>query len=73
MAEAGGLVAQILPREDAGRPEVVARLAIKVYPQPIVDRFLQILPRSEIALSGLDGGVTQQKLNLLEVPAGLAA
>ena len=73
MAEAGGLVAQILPREDAGRREVVARLAIKVYPQPIVDRFFQILARSQIPLSRLNGCVAQQELNLLEVPAGFAA
>jgi len=42
--------------------------------QPIVDRFLQILPRSQISLGGLDGRVAaQQELNLLEVPAGCAA
>ena len=73
MAEADGLVAQILPREDALRREVVARLAIKVYPQPIVDRFFLILARSQIPLSSLDRCVAQQKLDLLEVPAGFAA
>jgi hypothetical protein len=33
------------------------RLSSKVQPQPIVDRFPQILPRAQIALGGLDGRV----------------
>ena len=44
-----------------------------VQSQPIVDRLLQILPRSQISFGSLDGGVAQQKLNLLEVPAEFAA
>jgi hypothetical protein len=50
---------------------VDARLSSKVQSQPIVDCFLQILPRSQIALGGLDGGVAQQELNLLEIPTGV--
>jgi hypothetical protein len=49
------------------------RLSIKVYPQPIVDGFLQILPRSQASFRGLDGRVAELELNLLEAPAGFAA
>jgi hypothetical protein len=61
-------VAEILPSEDGGRREVVARLSIKVYPKPIVDGFFQILPRSQIPLSCLDRCEPQQELNLPEAP-----
>src|SRR5262249_2176466 len=58
---------------DAGRRKMLARLSIKVQSQPIVDRLLQILPRSQIALGSLDGSMAEQELNLLQVPAGCAA
>src|SRR5215472_2490020 len=61
---------QFNPWGDAGRRKALARLSSKVQPQPIIHRFPQILPRSQIALGGLDGRVAQQELNLLQVPAG---
>jgi hypothetical protein len=42
-------------------------------PKFIVDCLHQVLLHAEIFLSGLDGGVAQQHLDLLEVAAGLAA
>ena len=35
-------------------------------PQPITRRIVQILPESQVALGGLDGGVPQANLDLLE-------
>jgi len=42
-------------------------------PQVIVHRDLYILLRPQIAFGGLDGGVAEQELDLLQIPATLAA
>ena len=51
-----------------GQLELIYRSARKIgsliEAQTVVDGFLQILPRSQIALGGLDGGVAEQELNL---------
>ena len=44
-----------------------------VQSQAVIHRLLQILPRSQIPLGSLDGGVAQQEPNLLEVSTGFAA
>jgi len=44
-----------------------------VQSEAVIHRFLQILPRSQVAFGRLDGCVAQQELDLLEVPAGFAA
>src|SRR4051795_3039264 len=41
--------------------------------QVVIDGLHQILPRTEIALGGLDGGVAEQQLDLLEIAAGAPA
>jgi len=40
---------------------------------PIVDSLDQILFGSEVPLGGLDGGMAEQQLNLLEFPTRFAA
>jgi hypothetical protein len=47
------------------RQSLSATLSSNVLPQ-IVDGFLQILPRSQIALGRLHGRVAQQELDLLD-------
>jgi hypothetical protein len=42
-------------------------------PQVIVHRDLDILLRAQVALGGLDRGVPQQELDLLQIPAVLPA
>jgi hypothetical protein len=40
---------------------------------PIVDCFRQVLPRTEVSFRGLNAGVPEQELDLLEVASGGAA
>jgi hypothetical protein len=49
------------------------RISSLVEAQAVVHGFLQILPRSQISLGGLDGRVAQQELDLLEVATEGAA
>ncbi len=42
-------------------------------PQGIIDRNSYLLLGAEIALSGLNGGVSQQELDLLQIAAALPA
>ena len=42
-------------------------------PQIVIHRDIDILFRAQIAFGGLDGGVTEQELDLLEIPAVLPA
>ena len=44
-----------------------------VQSQAVIYPLRQILPRSQVAFGGLDGSMAEQKLNLFEVPAGVAA
>ena len=64
---------RLLWRWKSRPPGTVYRISSVVQSQPIVDRFLQVLPRSQVSFRGLDGGVAQQELNLLEVPTRVAA
>jgi len=47
----------------------MSELELTVQTQAVVYRFLQILPGSQVPFRGLDGGVTEQKLDLLVFPA----
>jgi hypothetical protein len=47
-------------------------LFVRIYDSElVVDRLHQILPHAEVFLSGLDRGVAEQHLDLLQVPARL--
>ena len=50
-----------------------AAITARSEPQIVVHRDLDILFRAKIALCRLDGGVPQEELDLLEIPAVLAA
>jgi hypothetical protein len=45
----------------------------QLQPQVVVHRDLNILIGAQIPLGGLDGGVTEQEFDLLQIPAILAA
>jgi hypothetical protein len=49
------------------------KLRFGLEPQIIVHRYLDILLRPQIAFGGLDGGVPQQELDLLQIPTFLPA
>ena len=50
--------------------KAVAESKIGVDREVIVDRLRQVLLCAEVAFRGLDGGVTEEKLDLLQVAAG---
>jgi hypothetical protein len=61
------------PASDLGRGPSLHRLpwerSSPFKPQPIIDGFGQVLPGPQILFGGLDGGVAEQQLDLLEIPA----
>ena len=48
-------------------------MLLHLQPDPIIDGDGEFLLSAEVALGGLDGSVTQQQLDLFEVPTGFAA
>ena len=66
-----GMRARVLTAGSHG--SVPERASLHLQPKHVIDGDRQVLFRPQVALGGLDGGVAEQKLNLLEVPAGCAA
>jgi len=52
---------------------LISPRSIHHQPDSIVDCDGQVLHGAEVAFGGLDGGVAEQQLDLLDVAAGLAA
>jgi hypothetical protein len=57
----------------ASSGEVTGILAPSLKPQIIIHRDLDVLLRPQIAFGGLDRGMPEQELDLLQIPAILAA
>ena len=64
----------LAPRSsNCGVPKIREKSRSPLESKVVVHRDLDILLRPQIAFSGLDGGVPQQKLDLLQIPAVFAA
>ena len=57
---------QSCPPHSPSRPRQITPAA-SLYVEVVVDRHRDLLPAAKICLCGLDRGMTQQKLNLLEL------
>ena len=60
-------------RQNCGVPKIREKSRSPLESKVVVHRDLDILIGAQIALGGLDGGVAQEELDLLEIPAVLAS